>query len=333
MRFAAVALIAALAAVSVEAKTTHNVKPSEKQLEAMFTTFIKDHNKKYTHDEFFARFNTFKTNVEIIREHNISGVHNYTMAMNEFGDLTWAEFRATRLGFKHVDNSLLRAKNAKHIHSSKPIASSFDWRSSNVVTDVKNQGQCGSCWSFSATGSMEGAHAQATKTLVSLSEQQLVDCSTAQGNQGCQGGLMDQAFQYVITNKGITGEASYPYTATGPNTCNTAVSSVTTISSFSDVPAGDETQLLAYLQKNPVSIAIEADQSGFQFYASGVFDGTCGTALDHGVLLVGYGTDAGKDYWIVKNSWGATWGEQGYIRLIRGKNQCGLSNAASIPVV
>jgi len=167
--------------------------------------------------------------------------------------------------------------------------------------------------------------------LTSISEQQLVDCSRKQGNQGCNGGLMDYGFQYIITNKGITTEAAYPYTATGPNTCKKATSA-STISSFKDVPAGDETSLLAAVAKQPVSIAIEADQSAFQLYSGGVFTAACGTNLDHGVLAVGYGTDAGKDYWIVKNSWGASWGEAGYIRLVRGKNQCGLANAASYPV-
>jgi len=170
-----------------------------------------------------------------------------------------------------------------------------------------------------------------TKNLVSLSEQQLVDCSTAQGNQGCNGGLMDYAFQWIISNKGITSEASYPYTATGPNACQTGKTVYATITGFTDVPAGDENELQKAVNKQPVSIAIEADQEAFQLYSGGVLTAACGTNLDHGVLAVGWGTDAGTKYWIVKNSWGATWGEAGYIRLERGINQCGLSNAASYP--
>jgi len=200
---------------------------------------------------------------------------------------------------------------------------------------VKNQQQCGSCWSFSTTGSVEGAWALAGNPLVSLSEQQLVDCSTAQGNQGCNGGLMDQAFQFIISNGGICSEASYPYTATGPNTCQTTCENVAHISSYADVATGDENQLKAAVAVQPVSVAIEADQQVFQLYSSGVLtDSGCGTQLDHGVLVVGYGTDASAGpYWKVKNSWGASWGENGYIRIARGTNECGVATEPSYPIV
>jgi len=182
---------------------------------------------------------------------------------------------------------------------------------------------------------MEGAHAIKTGSLVSLSEQQLVDCSAAQGDQGCNGGLMDYAFQYVITNNGITSEAQYPYTAV-TGTCNTNVTSVATISSFVDVTPGSEAALLTAVNIGPVSVAIEADQSCFQFYSGGILsDPTCGMNLDHGVLAVGYDTDSasGTPFWIVKNSWGTSWGEQGYVRMIRGTNECGIAQEASYPVV
>jgi cathepsin L len=322
MRFALAALVATLSVVSA---STHAEKDSERQ----FTSFIKTFNKKYTSEDFFSRYNTFKANLAIIKEHNASGA-SYELGVNEFADMSFDEFRSTRLGLLKRDNSVHRAANAVELDATE-AAAAVDWRTSGIVTPVKDQGQCGSCWAFSTTGSTEGAVAQKTGKLVSLSEQQLVDCSTAQGNMGCNGGLMDYGFQYIISNKGITTEAAYPYTAMD-GTCKKGQTVAATITSFKDVPAGDENSLLAAVAKQPVSIAIEADQAAFQLYSKGVFTAACGQNLDHGVLAVGYGTDAGTDYWIVKNSWGAAWGEAGYIRLVRGKNQCGLANAASYPV-
>jgi cathepsin L len=324
---ALVALVA-VAFVAVEAKDAL----TEQDYQTFFSAFVKKYNKKYTHDEFFPRYTIFKANYNKIRAHN-KGKSTFSMAVNEFADMTFTEFHSKMTGYNRKDNGVLRSKNGPH-KQIKKTATSIDWRTSGAVTPVKNQGQCGSCWSFSATGSMEGAHQIKTGNLVSLSEQQLIDCSTAQGNQGCNGGLMDQAFQYVISAGGITSESQYPYTATGPNTCQTNVTTVATISSFVDVTAGSETALLAAANIGPVSVAIEADQQCFQFYSGGILsDPSCGMQLDHGVLVVGYGTDAGTDFWIVKNSWGASWGESGYVRLIRGKNECGIAQEPSYPLV
>jgi len=255
--------------------------------------------------------------------------------MNEFGDMTWEEFSSTHINGIVADHSpFLRSNNYADL-SHIAVPNDIDWVAKGAVTGVKDQGQCGSCWSFSATGSMEGAHFLKTGSLVSLSEQALVDCSGAFGNAGCNGGLMDYAFEYVISKGGICGESAYPYKAVDgtcvASTC--AGGKVTSISKYQDVAVGDENALLSAVTLTPVSIAIEADQSGFQFYSGGVFNGTCGTQLDHGVLAVGFGTDSGMNYWKVKNSWGASWGEKGYIRMIRGRNICGLTAAASYPIV
>jgi len=228
----------------------------------------------------------------------------------------------------------LREYNVVALDTTAPM-DSVDWRTKGAVTPIKNQGQCGSCWAFSTTGSVEGAYFISTGKLVSLSEQQLVDCSGAYGNEGCNGGLMDDAFKYIIANGGLDTESDYAYTARD-GVCNKAKAAIhaASIKSFADVPANQEAQLIAAVAKTPVSVAIEADQSGFQFYKSGVFAGPCGTQLDHGVLAVGYDTTATTPYWIVKNSWGTSWGDQGYIMMAQGKGAhglCGINMMASYP--
>jgi len=202
------------------------------------------------------------------------------------------------------------------------------WRTKGAVTPIKNQGECGSCWSFSTTGGLEGRWKIAGNKLTSLSEQQLMDCSGPEGDSSCEGGLMDFGYQYIIDNKGIDSEADYPYKGVNEK-CNKKKEKrhVSTVASFTDVPKGNEAQLEAAIAQGPVSVAIEADQSGFQHYTSGIFSGKCGDALDHAVLAVGYS----KDYWIVKNSWGETWGDAGYIKISRAGNLCGIQNAATYP--
>lgn len=321
----ALCVIATIAVVAASAPLT------EKEHQFLFTKWVSQFEKQYEASAFFSKFETFKANLAFVLESNKLG-KSYTLAMNQFGDLTSAEFKAQYLKTRPNPkaNVFQRAQNTEDL-SGVVTAPSVDWRTKNAVTRIKNQGQCGSCWAFSSTGSIEGAWAIKKGSLVSLSEQQLVDCASSTGNQGCSGGLMDQAFEWVIQNNGICSEAAYPYTAQD-GTCQTCTN-VVTISGYKDVSPGNETALLPAVNLGPVSIAIEADQSVFQFYSGGILDDpSCGTQLDHGVLVVGYGTTT-KDFWIVKNSWGTSWGEAGYIRMVRNKNQCGIATCPSYPIV
>jgi len=313
---------------------------SEQEYQFLFRAYIAQHNKKYHVDEFHIRYDNFKTNLDFVKAYNGQG-KSAKLAVNAFADMSKEDFRAKYLGFNFVDRAVMRSKNVEAVSENATVPVSIDWTAKGAVTPVKNQGQCGSCWAFSTTGSTEGAWFIAKGKLVSLSEQQLVDCSQAQGNQGCSGGLMDQGFQYIISNGGICSEAAYPYTGTDGTCGASSCQSVVKLTSFTDVTPNDENALQVANAKQPVSIAIEADQSVFQFYSSGVLDDeSCGTQLDHGVLLTGYGHDStvNKDFWIVKNSWGPEWGAQGYVRIVRNVNgdwarQCGLTSDPSYPVV
>jgi len=215
-----------------------------------------------------------------------------------------------------------------------------DWREKGYVTPVKNQERCGSCWAFSTTGSLEGQHFKKTQKLVSLSEQNLIDCSKKEGNKGCQGGLMDNAFKYIIKNKGIDTEQSYPYTGQNGFRCKFNEANVgATVSSFVDVKRGSESALAqAIAEIGPISVAMDAGHESFQHYRTGIYtERKCSSVkLDHGVLAVGYGSDAetSGNYWIVKNSWGTMWGDKGYFKLAKDdKNMCGLATQPSYPVV
>jgi C1A family cysteine protease len=312
---------------------------SENEYQFLFSKWISQHNKKYNHENFFYRYTVFKRNMDHIAQHNKNAKKNgltFTMAMNSFGDMTPEEFKATHTGYNQVNNNYYRTKNAANaVAHNKEFDDTVDWRQNGAVTPVKNQQQCGSSRAISALGSLERAFdVNAKGPLTSFSEQQLVDCSGSYGNQGCNGGLMDNAFKYIIDN-GLCTAAAYPYKAVD-GTCQTTCKPVVGVSSFVDVTVSgaDEKELIAAVNLQPVSIAIEADQQVFQFYSGGVLnDQSCGTQLDHGVLVVGYGTDADAGpYWTVKNSWGAQWGEQGYIRLARGVNECGLDTEPSYPI-
>eukprot|EP01098_Paradermamoeba_levis_P000569 TRINITY_DN105_c0_g1_i11.p2 TRINITY_DN105_c0_g1~~TRINITY_DN105_c0_g1_i11.p2 ORF type:complete len:363 (-),score=142.86 TRINITY_DN105_c0_g1_i11:51-1028(-) len=320
-----VALLAILAIVSAV-----KIDLTEADYAIEFGKFMQRHGKVYlTDDEQGYRLRVFKSNYDFIRQHNSEG-HGFSVAVNQFADLTNAEFQERFLGVRFNRTSVA----AKHVPKVN-LPASVDWRTKGAVTPVKNQGQCGSCWSFSTTGSVEGAYFLKNGKLVSLSEQNLVDCSTAEGNNGCGGGLMDYAFQYIIKNKGIDTESSYPYTGRDGRCHFSAANVGATISSFHDVESGSESDLQSAVAQQPTSVAIDASHLSFQFYSSGVYyESKCSSSqLDHGVLAVGYGSDSGKDYWLVKNSWAASWGDQGYIKMSRNRNNnCGIATSASYPI-
>jgi len=299
------------------------------------------YTKQYSASEEAVRRAIWESNLQKVNDHNIEadlGLHTYWLGMNAYADLTINEFVKQMNGYNMTMRQQRRpATKTFTVDSSLQVPDTVDWREKGYVTDVKDQGQCGSCWSFSATGSLEGQHFQKASKLVSLSEQNLVDCSRAQGNMGCNGGLMDYAFEYIKVNNGIDTEVSYPYEAVD-RTCRFKAADVgATDTGFVDVASKDETALQqAVATIGPISVAIDAGHSSFQLYKRGVYnEPACSpTNLDHGVLAVGYGADAGKDYWLVKNSWGTSWGEKGYIMMTRNKkNQCGIATAASYPTV
>lgn len=303
------------------------------------------HGKQYGSDgEELHRQTIWEANKKYVDNHNQhADKWGFTLETNKFADLESAEFVALYNGYSMNDGHRSNATRFFEIPKDFAAPASMDWRDKGAVTGVKNQEQCGSCWAFSTTGSLEGQNFLKKGTLVSLSEQQLVDCSQKYGNHGCQGGLMDNAFRYIKANGGIDTEASYPYTAKNGKTCKFSTANVAaTCSNYVDIHKGDIDGLLAAATTvGPISVAMDASHMSFQLYATGVYDPwLCSSSrLDHGVLVVGFGSEPSglfhenKDYWLVKNSWGTGWGEKGYFKIARKNNKCGLATSASYPVV
>jgi len=295
--------------------------------------FKTEYGRAYNGDEDEYRKGIYMNNLDFMTKENAKG-HSYTLGVGPFADMTAEEYKANLLGYKKPESEspVLSA----HQWQGEELADSLDWTTQGAVTPIKDQGQCGSCWSFSTTGALESGFQIATGNLVALSEQQYVDCDGFP-NMGCNGGNMQYALRYAKDHD-ICTESSYPYEAKG-GSCRTSgctvglkSGTVTGVVHMGNVlsSASDE-DMMSALAKQPLSIAIEADQDIFQHYKSGVITGNCGSNTDHGVLLVGYGTDAGNDYWKVKNSWGVSWGDSGFVRMVRGKNQCGINSGVNYP--
>lgn len=284
-------------------------------------------------EEMKLRFEVYKENLKLIRSTNKKELP-YRLGLNNFADWTWEEFQMHRLGAAQNCSATLKGN---HKLTNEALPESKDWRDEGIVSAVKNQGHCGSCWTFSTTGSLEAAYAQAYGKNISLSEQQLVDCARAFNNFGCNGGLPSQAFQYIKYNGGLDTEEAYPYTAKDGeckfSSENVGIQVVDSV----NITQGSEDELkhaVAYVR--PVSVAFEV-VSGFRFYKKGVYTSdTCGsTSMDvnHAVLAVGYGVENGTSYWLIKNSWGNDWGDSGYFKMEMGKNMCGVATCASYPVI
>jgi len=306
----------------------HNSVPLPHQ----FSSWMRMHGKTYSADEMSNRFAVWSENVAFVEAHNnrfAAGLSTFQVEVNKFADMTDDEFARQYLTLRVQD--LHGASKTFYANPNAVLPEAVDWRSKGVVVDVKNQGSCGSCWTFSATGSMEGANALATGKLVSLSEEEWVDC--LQNSTGCNGGWMEWAFQAAIDMGGAMAESDYPYTGENGQKCAFQKNKVSaTFSSYTNISWGDEAALTQAVVNQPgVSVAIDASQKTFRLYSKGVYnEPACmkdANDLDHAVLAVGYGTDAtGGDYYLVKNSWGLDFGQEGYIWMARNAdNNCGIA--------
>ncbi|KAJ8335259.1 hypothetical protein SKAU_G00408980 [Synaphobranchus kaupii] len=305
--------------------------------------WMNHHHKEYgSQGEESQRRQVWEKNLRMVEQHNLEaslGLHSFTMGLNHLSDMVTEEVNAALNGLRDEDEEEL------HRHGNLtfappggglPLPLSVDWRSKGMVSPIRNQGACGSCWAFSVTGAMEGQMKNWTGKLIPLSPQNLLDCSTSYGNHGCKGGYLSKAFKYIIGNKGIDSDSSYPYEHREGKCRYSVRGRAGYCSGYRIVRKGNEKALQsAVANVGPVSVGINALLPSFHYYRGGLYDDpTCGSKINHAVLVVGYGTDRGRDFWLVKNSWGTGWGESGFIRMARNKkNQCGIANFPMYPTM
>ena len=295
-----------------------------------FQRFIKKYNKKYeSMNEFLARYNVFRQNLFQLVE---NGPKSYETGMSKFADMTAQEFAKTYLNLDFNAYALINTKSV-HAKSKNAAPDAFDWRDKGVVSNVKDQGSCGSCWAFSTIANLEGLYALEKGVVKTFSEQLLVDCDTE--DSGCNGGLMELSFEWLKNNGGFMLESDYPY-KNKKQTCQQDPSKFVDMKVTGYVKLGDSTEEFSPVDEDEIKeflyetgpLAIALNATPLQLYMGGIFDvpsWLCGSSgINHAVTLVGYGSDS-KDYWIVKNSWGKSWGESGYFRIARGKGTCGVN--------
>ncbi|CAM8881886.1 unnamed protein product [Rhodiola kirilowii] len=321
---------------------SREVRPNDLALAQLHEEWMTEHGRDYgSAEEREYRFKIFKNTVERVNAHNQVEGRSYDMAVNKFSDMTYDELKAKYTGLATTGRSLAGRSDLINLMSKTmngDVPESVDWRKEGAVTEIKDQKECESCWAFAVVAAMEGATKIATGELISLSEQELVDCDYY--DHGCGGGQLGSAYEWIFENGGLNTEEAYPYKAGESGTCNETLSSVSAanIAGFITLSPYNEKLLEALVAQQPVAIAIEASYDFFS-YKSGVFTGNCTDQLNHGVAIVGYGaTDDGKKYWIIKNSWGSTnWGEDGYGKMLKESGiqggLCGLATDVSFPLV
>lgn len=326
-----ISLISLIVLISVTVTIMHNrssIKLSAYELDRLeFEDYIKSHGKHYDPQEYFLRLHYFKENYEYIKNFNKEG-NTWTLGLNFLADLSYEEYKSIYLPKKFP----IRENNQK-VEGTLKYPPTVDWRTKGAVTPVKNQEACGGCYAFSAVSSIESAWFIAGHPLTSFSEQSIIDCSSAYGNDHCYGGLVDNAFKYAQA-KGIPLESTYPYDSANEKCNHTLADQVAVkITGFVDVTANSSTALLTAVAQQPVSVGVEADQLSWTFYKSGVITKDCGLSIDHAVVVDGYDTTQTVPYYIVRNSWGPKWGMEGYvlIEIKDGPGMCGIQQLPSYP--